>query len=218
MSDEKHIPVVSGSTAFGGPFTEPLVARVSGVKKSVLAHARRTRLVQGEVATATAVEGRDWFLDERQQVIYSRAGLAKLLTGLGIDFASLDWTSAASAKSPVKATSERIENKAPIPTGGATETPTMPTNPRIEASVGAPAPEKSAALSDSLEKFADLTVLRVTGPHRLTARGPGGVNVALSVQRSENFIRGMVVPGCRRSGESGLWTFTGRLPRRRGKW
>lgn len=196
---------------FPGPFTEPLVARVTGVKKSVLAHARRTRLVQGEVATASAVEGRDWFLDERQQVVYSRGGLAKLLTSLGIEFAGLDWTAP-----------ERIKNKAPVLPPVATETPTMPTNPRIDPPAVAPAPPPPPVKALFSEKIAvplaDLTVLRVTGLHRLTARAPDGASVALSVQRSDNFIRGMVVPGCRRSGESGLWTFTGRLPRRRGKW
>lgn len=201
------------TTTFDGPFTEPLVARVTGVKKSVLAHARRSRLTG-----ADSPETGDWHLD-KQVVTYSRPGLLKLLTGLGIEFAALDWSGGVIEPSAPK----KSAGQATAGGGEAAARPLQqdddnpPTTTGLKPDVAA-VPPKSPTLPAPSEKIADLTVLRVTGPHRLTARTPAGERVALSVQTSENFIRGMVAPGCRRSGDNSLWTFTGRLPRRKGKW
>jgi hypothetical protein len=236
MSDKKQISRAGGSDSFDGPFTEPLVARVTGVKKSGLAHARRTRLLgprwDGDVRVGIG-PALDWFLDERQQVVYSRAGLAKLLTGLGIEFAGLDWAAGLLADpAPKKSASEAAPGlgddvtglKHLAEVGGVTEHAAN-NGDAGSGSRGAtpadgfmPASSNSRTPTLSSEKIADLTVLRVTGPHRLTARTPDGARVALSVQRSEHFVARMVVPGCRRSGDNALWTFTGRLPRRKGKW
>ncbi len=189
------------SATFNGPFTETLVARVAGVKKSVLANVRRGRLAKG-MPPGAGVQG-DWFLDAKAQVNYTRAGLSVLLTGLGISMESF-----------LKQAGAEIDFKA----GRGADAQTPVADREIEASAGADS-TVPATVKTKPVIVADLTVDRVIGKKRLRARLPHGGLVALLVKESANFMPGMVCQGCRRADDGvGPWSFLGKLPRRRGRW
>jgi hypothetical protein len=173
-------------------WTETTVARVAGVKKSVLANVRRERLARG-----AAVGAGEWWLDERNQVVYARTGLVKLLTGLGLNLDAFLLQAAAETAIPLD-----------LPKGGQQD--------GSKGEIGALAGTGQASAHGNL---ADLMVERVLGQRRVRARLPDGGIVALLVRKGENFMPGMVCKGCVRAADGvGPWSFLGTPPRRKGKW
>jgi hypothetical protein len=65
----------------------------------------------------------------------------------------------------------------------------------------------------------DLTVCRLVRNHRVVIATDGGDDVTVRVRNSANLRRGMILKGCTPvHGQSGLFEFSGRLPRTSGRW
>ena len=69
-----------------------------------------------------------------------------------------------------------------------------------------------------LPKTEDLRVTRIWGKKRVICnRTSNGREVVCRVQDSEHLMAGMVLPAAHAEAD-GIWSFYGKLPRRRGKW
>jgi hypothetical protein len=176
--------------------TEPLVARVTGVKKSQLATLRQALLSKGP----------HWDL-ERNVVVYSREGLEKIFPRLGLRFEDFPWTqNQASADD-----SDDTPDETPI---DATLSAPGTTAPQSEAI--APATKQAVTIEE--RRLLSGQVVRLSrNPIMLIAKVEDQ-EVCVRVRENKNFLPGMEVLIREPGPGSELWYFEGRLPRWKGRY
>ncbi|MFA6959918.1 MAG: hypothetical protein WC205_04105 [Opitutaceae bacterium] len=206
-------------------YSEPLVARVTGLSKSLIVGKRKASLVKGA----------DWDVD-RNTVCYTEAGLKKLLGALGLSGAVLAWP--AEGEGQVGGSDEEPEGEASDGAGEAVAQPPQP-GPVVEKlavgptcpppAVGLPGVLIEEATADTVAKavakiqdadLVELTVKKISfNPTILHAAGADGVVVTVRVTSNANFLPGMKLkarPPVK--GAVQVYSMVGHCPRWRGRF
>lgn len=195
-------------------YSEPLVARVTGLSKSLIVGKRKASLVKGA----------DWDVD-RNTVCYTEAGLKKLLGALGLSGAVLAWP--AEGEGQEGGAAEEPAGGASDCAGEAVEQPTEVELTDEKLAVLAAGAIEPAA--DSVAKavaeiqdadLVELTVKKIShNPTILHAAGADGVVVAVRVVSNANFLPGMKLkarPPVK--GSMPVYSMVGHCPRWRGRF
>ena len=183
----------------GRIYPEPMVARVTGIKRPALKRARMSALEKGP----------DWWLAE-SVVTYGEDGLKKLLVALGLDAADLAWEEPLAVSSPLPE-SESAASADADPTQAAPCGPVEPLEPVVEK-IAAAVPVARALLDLTVRKVAWNPTI-VMAWHEAEAR-----EVRVRVRNNVNFRPGMVLRARAPEQADGLWCMEGNCPRWPGRY
>lgn len=177
-------------------FAEPLVARVTGIRRPALKKARLANLQKGT----------DWWLAD-SVVTYGAEGLKKLLVSLGLNAGDLTWP-------------EGVVG----PEGGGTpeRAAFAPPDPTAEASVE-PGPAEIVAQATAAvptRALRELVVRKVAWNPTIVLASPGDAQeeVRVRVRDNKNFRPGMVLRAREPEDAGGLWFMEGNCPRFPGRY
>lgn len=192
-------------------FPEPMVARVIGVAKPRLVALRKTKLTRDT----------DWTL-AKAVVVYTEAGLAKILAELGLAETAFTWPEA----EMVGQDSDNADGHAPAATDGADEATESATKPELaknsaDGAVAAVAKAVDAVKShDARLALVDLVVVRTSRNPSILYAVPaeGGEEVPVKVASNMNFIAGMRLQARAEGAGGSLYFLEGRCPRWRGRY
>lgn len=181
-------------------YPEPMVARVTGVSREVVATTRKAALVKLE----------DWTLVD-SVVCFTAPGLKKLLSSLGLAEDAFAWEGAPAAPGDRSATP-----------------PSAPSDPEKNSSVpaavspaGAVAARVEAAAAEVAARAAvDLTVTKISRNPTIVhaSPGPGAEDVLVRVRTNVNFTAGMPITARAPAVGSQLYHFEGNCPRWKGRY
>lgn len=212
-------------------FQEPLVARVTGVRKAILVAHRKDRLAKGV----------DWTL-ERNVVAYTAVGLEKLLAALGLQAAALAWPAPGEgqhsgevdeaaeeasdgAGEAFSAPGDGAEKSAVAPAAGAdfarNVRPPVTAWPWPRATAAAVVAEQVLAIQETLP--CEFVVRRLShNPTLLQCVGEAEREVLVRVATNANFIPGMKLrarPPAKGGGIAArVYSLVGHCPRWKGRW
>lgn len=176
-------------------YPEPLVARVTGVNRHVLAAARRMHLQKGD----------DWTL-ENSVTCYLPSGLKKLLAALGLSDAALAWPDAPTATDDRSATPPDV-------------TPDPEKNPVPPAPSAVATRVDAVGAGDSARPLVDLKVTAISrNPSIVHAAATGRPAVLVRVRTNMNFVVGMPIRARAPAPGGTLYFFEGQCPRWKGRY
>ena len=189
-------------------YAEPMVARVIGVQKAHLVGVRKAKLARET----------DWTLD-KAVVVYTEAGLAKILVELGLANAAFVWPTGETADQSGETEAEpRIEA---ISGSGVAMAPAIEPE-KIAAIAAAVAVAGECARVVSVEEARPLVTLVVArtsrNPSILYARPVDGEEVTVKVSYNAHFLPGMQLQARAPVAGASLYYFEGRVPRWRGRY
>jgi hypothetical protein len=196
-------------------YAEPMVARVIGVQKSRLVSVRKLKLARDV----------DWLL-EKAVVVYTEAGLAKILVELGLANGAFLWPTAEN-EGQAGCAEREAEIEATDGLGEAIETEVEPEKIAvIAAAVATFSPgELVSSLAIAIDKVAarslvDLVLVRTSRNPMIVYATPaaGGEEVPVKVANNAHFIPGMHLTARAPVEGSSLYYLEGRVPRWRGRY
>ena len=177
-------------------YAETLVARVTGVKKKVVAEARHE---------SGLMRGPDWILSN-SCVHYTPAGLEKICGALGIDSSALEWRDDAA-----RSDDRGEETQASRATGAGLDATPEKIAVAVETVAAA-----VAQITRETPVPVEIRIARLSRNPRVLIGQLGEAFVTVMVRDSKNFLPGMVVRADRI--DELRYTMVGNCPRWRGRW